>query len=486
MATSRATPFNEWRKYLTSRDRNDERNNNSSRDVSKRRRSLVRRIDTTFVLVVIIYTVLAISIGVSVERMRGRAITHEPAGRSGTSLDSRRLTDSIDPIQTEVDDALATLSEVETIDNEDEDEEGDLGQFSVHDNDRAIYLISMGEKAEDISLIQRCLISIRRKGKWRGYVIVLTNVKYQQMYQDKLGTIDSYLYGDDSHIVVLHPTMEHLQDTLANAKRDSMKIKRFKTRALDVLDQDSRLADVEMLIYLDIDIVVGRDINSFLNYARKRYNYGATYDHEQHNDVGNSSSSNSVTKVGVDEKESRIYLFEDMNMPLHGGITLVERGSSEYCLEKWRSEQDKNPKQVRSRVQFSIYFCCRIMPIALCILAYEYPYTYRYCTNYSPKAYDQVALLHIWNQNQSGDTKCRVVQMKRTKKNLVFPTEGKMRTLMETGRSFPTFVHVTNNQRAGKIPDDVQNEFYSKVLELTDQERNSISSLLGKMIKGSA
>jgi len=446
MATSRATPFNEWRKYLTSRDRNDERNNNSSRDVSRRRRSLVRRINTTFVLVVIIYTVLAISIGVSVERMRGRAITHEPAGRSGTSLDSRRLTDSIDPIQTEVDDALATLSEVETIDNEDEDEEGDLGQFSVHDNDRAIYLISMGEKAEDISLIQRCLISIRRKGKWRGYVIVLTNVKYQQMYQDKLGTIDSYLYGDDSHIVVLHPTMEHLQDTLANAKRDSMKIKRFKTRALDVLDQDSRLADVEMLIYLDIDIVVGRDINSFLNYARKRYNYGATYDHEQHNDVGNSSSSNSVTKVGVDEKESRIYLFEDMNMPLHGGITLVERGSSEYCLEKWRSEQDKNPKQ----------------------------------------AYDQVALLHIWNQNQSGDTKCRVVQMKRTKKNLVFPTEGKMRTLMETGRSYPTFVHVTNNQRAGKIPDDVQNEFYSKVLELTDQERNSISSLVGKMIKGSA
>jgi len=104
----------------------------------------------------------------------------------------------------------------------------------------------------------------------------------------------------------------------------------------------------------------------------------------------------------------------------------------------------------------------------------------------SPKAYDQVALLHIWNQNQNGDTKCRVVQMKKTKKHLVFPTEGKMRTLMEKDRSYPTFVHVTNNQRAGKIPDDVQNAFYAKVLELTDQERNSISSLLGKMIKGSA
>ena len=283
-------------------------------------------------------------------RMRGRAITHEPAGRSGPSLDSRRLTDSIDPIQIEVDDTLATQSEVETIDNEDDDEEGDLGQFSVYDNDRAIYLISMGEKAEDIALIQRCLISIRRKGRWRGYVVVLTNVKYQQMYQDKLGTIDSYLYGDDSHVVILHPTMEHLQDVLANAKRDSMKIKRFKTRALDVLDQDSRLANVKMLIYLDIDIVVGRDINSFINYARNRYNYGVTYAPQQYNDVGNSSSSNAVTKVDVGEDESRIYLFEDMNMPLHGGITLVERGSSEYCLEKWRSEQDKNPKQVRSCV----------------------------------------------------------------------------------------------------------------------------------------
>ena len=61
-----------------------------------------------------------------------------------------------------------------------------------------------------------------------------------------------------------------------------------------------------------------------------------------------------------------------------------------------------------------------------------------------------------------------------------------MRTMMKKDRSYPTFVHVTNNGRAWKIPDDVQNTFYAKVLELTERERNSISSLLGTMIKGSA
>lgn len=408
----------------------------------------MRRVDIAFLLGLFIYTTFAILIGATVERMRGTdhgsaATTSHLAGGSTPALTSNALPHDVRRLSEEVaeeedDDSSGGISDDDN-DNSENYLPADIDSVNINDDDRAIYLISMGEKAEDISLLQRCLISIRRKGNWRGYVIVLTNVKYQSMYREKLGRIDSYLYGDDSHIIALHPTMDHLIDIANNAKRDSMKIKRFKTRALDVLDQDSRLAKVRMLIYLDIDIVVGRDMDAFLDYARTHYKYG----------LGGATSGDNDMEVEAaveTEEESRIYLFEDNHMPLHGGITLVERGSSEYCLEKWRAEQDKNPKQ----------------------------------------AYDQVALLHIWNQNQKGDTKCRVVQMERTGKHLVFPSEGAMKKMMAKDRSYPTFVHVTNNQRAGKIKEDVQNEFFTKLLELTEEERKGISSLLGKMIKGSA
>ena len=422
----RASGLDEWKRYLSfERQRGGSSEGAASRYVpmrfehfsvpstntrmNRKRPPLFRKqMDAPFLLVLCIYTLFAVIVGVSVERMRGRGI----AGHLELILapaTSRRLTDE-------------TTS---TYDDDDDDLDRMIEDMRGNQDDRAIYLVSMGEKADDISLVQRCLISIRRKGNWQGYVVVLTNVKFQKMYQEKLGRIDTYLYGDDSHVIALHPTFEQLQDTLANAKRDSMKIKRFKTRALDVLEQDSRLDAVKMVIYMDIDIVVGRDLNSFLRHAEKKYGVAAQ------------------TTTNKDES-SKLALFEDKAMPLHGGIMVMARNSSEFCLQKWREEQDKNPLQ----------------------------------------AYDQVALLHMYNQNQKGrDTRCKVVQMQRGK-HLVFPNEGYMtRKINTTEPFFRTFVHVTNNHRAGKISTEVQTEFFVKILELTKEEKSGIASLLGSMIK---
>ena len=403
----------EWKRYLSSAH-----NVPAATTSSRKRPPLFRKEMNKAFLLLCIYIVFAVMVGVSVERMRGRGMIEGMAGYlPGMSLalpssSSRRLTDEI----TFVDD------DVDSVDKQ-------IEMMQQNQADRAIYLVSMGEKADDISLVQRCLISIRRKGNWRGYVVVLTNVKFQQMYQEKLGKIDTYLYGNDSHIIALHPTFEQLKDTLTKAKRDSMKIKRFKTRALDVLEQDPRLDAVRLVIYMDIDIVVGRDLNSFLRQTEKTYGLG---------DMKSEHHS-----------ESKLYLFEDRNMPLHGGVMVMERNNSELCLEHWRNEQDTNPRQ----------------------------------------AFDQVALLHMYNQNQKQkgeDARCKVVQMQRGK-HLAFPTEGYMTgKLKKSNPSFQTFVHVTNNQRAGKISAGVQTEFFVKVLELTEQERSGISSLLGNMIKGSA
>lgn len=350
--------------------------NASTTMIGRRRPPLFRRqMDAPFLLVLCIYTLFAVMIGVSVERARGGGLVDSIAGylpemKLALASSSRRLTDESS--------------------NYDDDDDVDrmIEMMQQNQDDRAIYLVSMGEKADDISLVQRCLISIRRKGNWLGYVVVLTNVKFQKMYQEKLGKIDTYLYGDDSHVIALHPTYEQLQDTLTKAKRDSMKIKRQKTRALDVLEQDSRLDGVRLVIYMDIDIVVGRDLNSFLRHAENNYSVGA--------------------KATNGEFESQLHLFEDRNMPLHGGVMLMARNSSEFCLQKWREEQDTNPLQ----------------------------------------AYDQVALLHMYNQNQKGkDTRCKVVQMKRGK-HLVFPSEGYMeKKIKSSNPSLRTFVHVTNNHR---------------------------------------
>ena len=390
-------------------------NAQSTTMMSRKRPPLFRRqMDAPFLLVLFIYTLFAIMIGVSVERARGGGLVDNIAGylpdmKLALATSSRRLTDESSTFE------------------DDDDVDRMIEMMQQNQDDRAIYLVSMGEKADDISLVQRCLISIRRKGHWLGYVVVLTNVKFQKMYQEKLGKIDTYLYGDDSHVIALHPTYDQLRDTLTNAKRDSMKIKRQKTRALDVLQQDSRLDGVRLVIYMDIDIVIGRDLNSFLRHAENNYGLGA--------------------EASEGEIESQLHLFEDRHMPLHGGVMVMARNSSEFCLQKWREEQDTNPLQ----------------------------------------AYDQVALLHMYNQNQQGkDRRCKVVQMKRGK-HLVFPTEGYMgKTIKSSNPFYRTFIHVTNNQRAGHISADVQTEFFVKVLELTEQEQTGITSLLGSMIKGSA
>lgn len=44
-----------------------------------------------------------------------------------------------------------------------------------NDSNRAIALISFGEAASESTLLERCILSIRRRGKFNGQVIVITD-----------------------------------------------------------------------------------------------------------------------------------------------------------------------------------------------------------------------------------------------------------------------------------------------------------------------
>eukprot|EP00984_Skeletonema_dohrnii_P013565 scaffold5612_cov108-Skeletonema_dohrnii-CCMP3373.AAC.3 len=39
----------------------------------------------------------------------------------------------------------------------------------------AIFLISFGEQAADSTLVERCVLSLRRRGQWTGYIVLLTD-----------------------------------------------------------------------------------------------------------------------------------------------------------------------------------------------------------------------------------------------------------------------------------------------------------------------
>eukprot|EP00956_Cyclotella_meneghiniana_P022557 scaffold42810_cov40-Cyclotella_meneghiniana.AAC.1 len=92
------------------------------------------------------------------------------------------------------------------LDGEDEDDDGysdaenggaedegkptqDLPPVSNHtiDKSHVIFLISFGEEAEASTLVERCVLSLRRRGQYSGYIIVLTDAppeRYAHVWDD--------------------------------------------------------------------------------------------------------------------------------------------------------------------------------------------------------------------------------------------------------------------------------------------------------------
>lgn len=177
---------------------------------------------------------------------------------------------------------------------------------------RAVALLSMGPAAADSTLVERCLISIRTRGQYDGPVLLVTDAPLSRY---------DYLTKEDLQLIVLHPLPK---DWNWELRRD-LPYKRFKTYLLEYLHRDDRLAHVEVVYYLDIDVVVGRPLGPWFDHVEQTY---------------------------MNNNQSQMALFDGNISPLQGGQFVLRRGHSQACLQRWRSHMDAHT--VEHKDQFSL------------------------------------------------------------------------------------------------------------------------------------
>ena len=145
-------------------------------------------------------------------------------------------------------------------------------------NNTAISLVSMGNLVGTF-LVERCIRSIRRRGKFTGVIMVFTDSVGYKQYQE---TIPSW---DDRTVIIqgreedMHPREEnsdrvvrlnqlvgknHTEPQLKIYKQDTMVFKRFKTHHSKYIADNPALSDsIRYVMYLDIDNIIGSKLDTF-------------------------------------------------------------------------------------------------------------------------------------------------------------------------------------------------------------------------------
>lgn len=284
---------------------------------------------------------------------------------------------------------------------------------------RAIALLSMGPGAAESTLVERCIISIRKRGKFLGPIMVVTDAPLER-YES--------LTKEDYYVIVLHPERDHWHWDL----RRDMPYKRFKTYLLEYLRRDDRLMPVQLVYYLDIDVVVGQPLLPWFQYVETTYmNYPA-----------NQTQHHPASCSGV------MALFDGNISPLQGGQFVVQRGRSEPCLNRWRYHIDANPTEHK----------------------------------------DQPSLTLMWNEqhgsqgissSSSSLTNCTLLRMPQAPYLEFLSAKEMSRFQGDTNglfQTYPTLMHIKNTQHANTIPDALQKRFFQNLLELSPEMVVNITS----------
>jgi hypothetical protein len=285
------------------------------------------------------------------------------------------------------------------------------------DKTHAIFLISFGEEAASSTLVERCILSLRRRGQYFGYVVVLTDAPLQR-----------YLNVWDENVMVMRPQGKHLTNedgTPIYYSKDNMSLKpkRFKTFILDYIAMDERLDSVELVYYLDIDILAGDTLDGLFHGLEEKYQ---------------------VVGRRPNDDVSKLYFFTPISQewPLQGGTFIVERGTSQYCLDLWRAEIDMMTKTGRGR--------------------------------------DQDALRNIYQRIESGEeTKCELVRMEN-ENYISFPTPRNFVKLSSKETKHANLIHISNSVYAKRIEEEIQNAYIHEILMLSEEEAES--GMYGKAV----
>jgi len=121
---------------------------------------------------------------------------------------------------------------------------------------RLIFLISMGQEASHSKLVERFLWSARHRGKYEGWILLLTDApvnRYASLTRN---------------LIVMNPKSHHFNTSF----RDDMPYKRFKTFMIDYVDRDTRLNSIKLIYYLDVDNIVGNSLPQMFQDLEATYN----------------------------------------------------------------------------------------------------------------------------------------------------------------------------------------------------------------------
>jgi hypothetical protein len=179
-------------------------------------------------------------------------------------------------------------------------------------NNTAVALVAFG-KATNGRIVERCIRSIRTRGQWPGYIYIITDAGYQDLLKE------------DSKVIVIHPRKE--DDPSLQKVKGKMRFKRFKTLVIDYLEKDDRLQNIENIVYMDIDNVMGASLLEFLGTQVSTY-------YSKADDVSN------MLMFPPSKRHPNT---------IHSGIILLHRQYSKHCLEHWRELMDKNPSVDRDQ-----------------------------------------------------------------------------------------------------------------------------------------
>jgi hypothetical protein len=313
---------------------------------------------------------------------------------------------------------------------------------------RAIFLISMGKDAAESAIVERCIVSIRRRGQWKGPVVLLTDApseRYQLLTPVRENQEETSNHHDTSPApppppltIVVHPQRDHFN---WNTLKDDMPYKRFKTFVLEYLDRDSRLDAIELVYYLDVDIVVGAPLDTYFQYAETTYQIP----------LGRPPSQPQQQSL------HRLYLYKgNYPLPVQSGQLIMERYHTRNCLERWRSWLDNDHDLILDQ-------------LALRNVLNE-------------TTMENTATTTTTNNNSDNKKHCQLVLMEQephlhfpTKKTMVQMSSGSTGATTSTNEPplpWPTLIHIKNSKTAGQIQWSIQKKFFRHILQLSPIEES--------------
>jgi len=224
----------------------------------------------------------------------------------------------------------------------------DFESVTPNNINTVISLVSMGRLVDTI-LVERCILSIRRRGLFSGTILVFTDTIGYQRYQKSVLPWDNrtkIIQGKDldlhpmeeikedrernitiSSVEEIHQHQQQYQSRPKKYAQETMIYKRFKTHHKKYIAEDPVMnSTIRYVLYIDIDNIIGSPLSIFFQ------DYTKTVTEE----LELISKDNNYRDL------SFISMFKDKHLrgKMHSGVILFDLLHQDRCVNGWRNEMD--------------------------------------------------------------------------------------------------------------------------------------------------